>query len=210
MKTKVWLTITLVFLLFLTGTGQERKNYIWSYEGKNKNHTLGFYGGLTGSYSKVLDEPAMWFGGKAGLVFNGHWAVGFAGNVLNYDKNMDLLVNDGTYRLEAGYSGMFVEYIVPMKDKAKFSVSWTTGMGLAQYVYNKEFTEDKLWYEEIIDRDRFAANEFTAEFMIRLTGNWWLGVQGSYRDTSPVKLTETNRDLFEQINMGVSVRYGIF
>ncbi|MCG6188921.1 hypothetical protein [Maribellus maritimus] len=210
MKTKVWLTIALSGLLCLTSLAQEKKNYIWSYEGKKRTNTIGLYGGVSGTYSTVMDNSANWLGYKAGLVFNQHWGIGFAGSALNYDKNLDRLVANGTYRLEAGYSGLFLEYIVPLKDKAKLSFSWTTGMGLAQYVYNKEFKENKLWYEEIIDQERFAANELAAEFMFRLAGNWWLGVQGSYRDTSPVELNETADDIFEQFNVGISIKYGIF
>ncbi len=210
MKTKVGLTILIVVLLVLASQAQERKNYILSFGGKSKTHTLGFYGGLNGLYSTVNENDATWFGGKAGLVFDQHWVVGFAGSTLNYDKNLDRLVSDGTYRLNAGYSGLFVEYLLPVKDFAKVSLSWTTGMGMAKYVYNKEFTAEKMWYEEIIDQDNFAANEFAAGVMFRITGNWWLGLEGSYRDTSPVELIGTDSDLFEKFNVGLSVKYGIF
>ena len=212
MKTKIWMTTVLTILLGLNAMTQEkaRKNYLWSYEGKNKTHTLGMYGGLSGTYSTFSDQPAMWLNGKAGLVFDGRWAIGFAGSAINYDHELDELVDDGTYRLQAGYSGLFVEHIVPIKDWAKFSVSWTTGMGLAFYQYNREFRENRPWYNEYIDVERFAANEFGAEFMVRLAGNWWIGAKGSYRDTSPVKLEGVDEDAFEKLNAGITVRYGIF
>lgn len=212
MKTKVWITTVVLILTGLNVLAQEdtHQNYIWNFEGKNKTNTIGLYGGLSGTYSTAFGDPAMWLNTRAGLVFNRRWGVGFANSALNYDKNLDQLVDDGTYRLQVGYSGLFLEYFVPVKNWAKLSISWTTGMGTAFYQYNKEFRENREWYNEYIDAERFAANEFAAEFMVRIAGNFWVGATGSYRDTSPVKLKGTSEDIFEQFNAGISIRYGIF
>ena len=118
MKTKIWMIATMLIFMCLNAMTQEteRKNYLWSYEGKNKTHTLGMYGGLSGSYSTFPDDPVMWLSGKAGLVFDGRWAIGVAGSAINYDHERDELVDDGTYRLQAGYSGLFAEHIVPLNN----------------------------------------------------------------------------------------------
>lgn len=103
--------------------------------------------------------------------------------------------------MEAGYSGLFVEYIVPLKDRAKLSFLWTTGKGLTQYLYNKKFRENKLWYEEIIDRERWAVNKLAAEFMFRLAGNWWLACGEENR-------LVVRNNLQPKISSGISTGHG--
>ena len=212
MKTSILITAILTALTFFSAAGQEQTtgDYIWKYQGRKKENTIGMYGGMSGSYSTFGDEPVMWLGAKAGLVFNGRWGVGLAGEAINYDKKLTALVDDGDYRLQAGYSGLFVEHIVPVKDWAKVRISWTTGMGVAFYQYNKEFRENRSWYNEYIDVERFAANKFDVGFDVRVAGNWWVGLQTGYRDTSPVKLEGTAADVFEAFNAGISLKYGIF
>ncbi len=74
------------------------------------------------------------------------------------------------------------------------------------YQYHKELT----WTDEYIDVERFAANDFGAEFMIHVTGNWWVGLAGSYRNTSPVKMLGVEEDVLQKFNTGITVCYGIF
>lgn len=188
----------------------ESKNYLFTLNGKNKTHEIGLYGGLSGTYSQTLSEPSGWLGAKVGVVFNHKWAFGWAASGLYFDHGLDALVSDGTYHLEAGYAGMFAEYMLPLGKNVKVSFSILSGAGLAVYRYDKDFAENRPWYQEIIDQETFAVFEPGIDLMGRVSKRWWLGLNGSYRNTSPVKLTGTNELFLNKFNGGISLRYGIF
>ncbi len=211
MKTKI-IIAALMFLAFsFQAFSQETtKDYLWSYQGKNKTKTLGLYGELSGSYTELLTKPAANFGVKAGLVFNKRLTVGLAAYGLSYDRKFNSLVSDGTYHLEAGYSGAFVEYLQPIGDRFKVGASIFSGTGITMYKYDKDYAEARPWYDEVIDQETFAVFEPGVSILGRIGGHWWLGINGSYRTTSPVKLKETSENFLESFNAGVGIRYGIF
>lgn len=208
-------TIILNLLIVFTTVGtwaQEKDagNYLFTIKGKNKPHEVGLYGSLSGSYSETLLKPSGWLGGRVGVVFNHRWAFGWAGNALYFDRKLDQLVTDGTYHLQAGYAGLFAEYMQPLGKNLKINFSIVSGAGLAFYQYDKDFAEDRPWYQEKIDQETFHVFEPGVELMARISKRWWLGINGSYRNTSPVKLMGTDERLFNKFNGGLSIRYGIF
>mgnify|MGYP001168463065 FL=1 len=212
MKTKVFITVAILTFSSLIGKSQDSdsKNYIWSYEGKKKTHTIGTYAGLSGSYSPIGNSSAYWYGGRVGLVFDKRWTIGIGGNVLNYDKHLDEVVSDGTYRLQAAYAGLFVEYIVPFNNWGKLSVSWLSGTGNAYFEYDKDYRESRPWYQEVIDTEKLVANDIGLEFQVKVIGNWWLGAHATYRLTNPVELVGEDEYFLRNYSAGVSVKWGIF
>ena len=212
MKKNAFISIGLAFILSTAMYCQENssKDYNWSCQKNQKTHTLGLYGGVYGSYSPVGDRPAQWFTARMGVSFNHRWGFGLAGSVLNYDYELDELVNDGTYRLQAGFTGMFIERMFSLTEWSKLNLSWTTGMGRAFYQYNKDFREDRPWYEETIDTEDFAANELGLELQFKTFGKLWAGLYGSYRLSSPIMLMGTDEDFLTDYSVGVSVKYGLF
>lgn len=211
MKSKVVLLfVTLLANCILFAQDSPRKDYIWKYQGKDKEHTIGLFAGLNGGYNELLGKSSTLIGYKAGVVFDKHWAVGFGGQAINFDHTLSELVQDGSYRLEGGYSGMFVEYIQPLGKNFKAGISILSGMGVAQYRYTKDFAESRPWYQEIIDTETFAVFEPSIDFQARIAGKWWVGVYGSYRNTSPIKLMGTDENFFNTFNAGLSLTYGVF
>jgi len=212
MKTKAIITASILALATLVTFGQakEHKDHVWQYSGKNRTHTLGLYGALNGSYSPVMDENAGWFGARIGVVFDHRLGVGIAGYGLSYDRTLSDIVEDGSYHLEAGYSGLFVEYLQPIGNNVKVNFSALFGSGIAQYRYDKDFREGKPWYDEIIDRADFHLFEPGIEWQFRMAGNWWIGAYGTYRFSSPIDLQGADEDLFQNFTAGVSLKYGIF
>ena len=85
------------------------KNYVRQWQGKTKTHTLGYYGGVYGTYSPVDNRAAQWLSGRLGVVIDRHWGIGVAGSMLNYDYKLSEVVNDGTYRLQAAFTGIFID-----------------------------------------------------------------------------------------------------
>lgn len=210
---KNWIFITAIMLGFsVSAMAQqgESKNYIFTYNCGENCHTVGMYGGLYGSYSEVFGKSAGYLGGRLGLVFDQNWGIGIGGYGLGYDRHLSELVDDGTYRLEAAYGGMYVEYIQPINDWFKISASIFTGQGLTHYVYDKEYAEDRPWYQEAIDRETFAVFEPGIELQLRLSSRWWIGAHASYRTTSPIKLEGTNPGFLENANAGIMLKYGLY
>lgn len=212
MKTKVVIiVIASVLVSALRVTAQEHNNpYIFKYQGKHKMYQVGAYADLGVSFGDKLEKSSFYLDGRIGLVWNQHWAVGFAGSALNYDHRLDELVSEGTYRLEAGYSGLFVEYIFDLTGWARMSASITSGRGLALYRYHKEYAESYQWYEEIIDQETFAVFQPAAELQINLGRHWWIAVRASYRNTSPIKLMGQKDCFMQGVNYGFALKYNLY
>jgi hypothetical protein len=211
MNTKGFLATAAIFVFTITGMAQqENKNYIWEWETAKKTHEIGLYGGISGNYTEVFGNSASWLGARIGVVFNQRWTVGLEGQALNYDRELSELSNEGTYRLEAGYSGMYVEYLQPLGKRFKLSLNVLTGRGVAQYRYQKEFAAELEWYEEFVDRDHFAVFQPGARFYANIGGKWWAALEASYTTTSPLQIKGAKENFLEGANVGLSVNYGIF
>ncbi len=212
MKTKMMLVTLLITMAGSIGTAQEKnfKDFVWKYDGKKKEHTIGLYAGISGSYTEVMNKPAGWLGAKIGVVFDKRFTLGLAGNALWYDYALDDVVSDGTYHLESGYSGLYFEYLQPLGNRFKLGFSLLTGMGIAKYTYDKDYRYDKPWYQQTIDEQTYSVIEPGIEAMVRIAPKWWIGINGSYRTTSPVRLTGTASSLFNNFNGGIGIRFGAF
>lgn len=211
MKTKTMFTIFFLTIVFMTSTVKAQpENYIWKYQGQKKERTIGLYGGLSYNYAEVMSKPSGYLGYKAGVVINRKFGIGFAGAALNYDRQLNELSEFGTYRLEAGYAGMFVEYIQPIGNRVRLNFFVVSAAGIARYKYDKQYAEELIWYEEVIDQDEYAVFEPGMECNVRIANKWWVGVNGSLKTTSPLDLTGTSENMLEGFSGGITVKYGIF
>jgi hypothetical protein len=211
MKTKAAIiSIILVAITFITNAQEQAQDYLWTYEGKNKTYELGIYGELSWDYSTLGNDNIGWLGAKAGVVINQRWAFGVTGKALAYDKHLTDLSSEGEYRLESGYSGMFVEYLQPVSENLKLAFTITSAQGIALYRYEDEYAEDLPWHEEIIDVETYGVFEPQVAAMLRVKNNWWIEAHASARNTSPVKMTGTDEKIFTKLNAGIAVKYGIF
>ncbi len=206
MKTRIFIISSL--LCFATAVfGQESKNnYIWTLD----QNQIGAYAGISGRSASVMSDNSGFLDARFGVVFNGKWTIGLTGSALAHDKKLDELVDDGQYHLYASYGGLFVERIFSVTDDLKFSVMIMSGQGTAYYQYDKEYRKDKVWSEEVIDKTTFGVQELSIEIQHRVFDNFWLGVTGSIRNTSPVELIGTSDGLFKKPGVGMTIKYGIF
>ncbi|MDA3865539.1 MAG: hypothetical protein PF489_02190 [Salinivirgaceae bacterium] len=211
MNTKGILTTVAILVLSITAKAQqESENYIWTWETSKKTHEVGLYGGISGTYTEKFGNSASWLGARIGVVFNQRWVIGLEGNALNYDRELTELTSEGTYRLEAGYSGAYVEYLQPLGKRFKISFNVLSGRGVAQYRYHKDFTAGLEWYEEFIDRDHFVVLQPGARFYATIGGKWWAALEASYTTTSPLQIKGAKENFLEGANVGLSINYGIF
>lgn len=212
-KGKILAVMMLLFLLniqLIHAQDNALKNYIWRYQGKNREQKLGGYFSLDGVYHDLNGDATGILGLKGGLVWNSRWGLGLVGQALWYDTPLDEVVNDGTYHLQSGMAGMFVSYMIPVKEKWRVNFMLASGSGVALYQYDKDSREDKTWYEEIIDRDTFGFIQPTVEIRRYLGGHWWLGAEVSFRSTSEINLEDLPVDFMNGVNPGISLTYGLF
>lgn len=189
---------------------KEFQNAVWSWEGKKNNHTAGLFAGVSAGYTQIQSKPAGFLGAKAGVVFNGKWGLGLAGNALWFDYRLNEIVSDGTYHLESGYAGLYGEYLLRVGSRFSIGFSLLAGQGKALYKYDRSYAESLPWYQEIIDQEKFSVTEPGIELLFRTGKRSWLGLNGSYRLTSALKLTGAKPCMLNGFNTGLSFRYGIF
>jgi hypothetical protein len=212
MKSKSLITLMMIALLAGNAYAQKPpvKDYLWKYKGKKKEHTVGGYIGISGSYTEVMSKPAGYLGAQLGIVFDKRYAIGLAGNALWYDYALSEAVSNGTYHLEAGYAGIFFEYMQPLGSRIRLTFSLLTGMGVAKYTYDKAYRDSMPWYQRTIDTRDFSFIEPGIGLMGRVAKKWWIGLNGSYRATSPINLPSAPVNLLNNFSAGISVRFGIF
>lgn len=197
---------TLIALSAAIVSGGENPQYFTTFN----NTEIGGYVALGGRASSISGDRAGWLDGRVVVVLNGKWGIGLAGSALNYDYSLDKLVDDGTYRLEAGYAGLYVERIFQVSEDFKITLAVTSGYGTALYRYDKKYRKEKRWSEEIIDQVQFHVFEPALEIDYRITGNVWVALNASIRNTSPVELIGSTDKMLQKPGIGLSFKYGIF
>lgn len=173
-------------------------------------HEIGLTLGVGGRYTTLFGDDAATLDLRGAFTVDRRWVIGLTGSAFNYDHTLRELVDDGSYRFEAAYGGLFVERWFGLGDDAILSIGVATGYGEAAYRYDKEYRKDKRWTEESIDRTTFAFFEPSVGLQVRLAGRVWLGAVASYRNTSPVDLLGTPETVFQQWSAGLQIGYGLF
>jgi hypothetical protein len=203
MKTR----ITLIALMFLSiNLFSQGNNHLLKFG----DTELGAYLGTSTKYTNIGTEPAGFLDFKGAVVVNSKWGFGVSVSGLYYDKKLDALVTDGTYHLYVSYASIYIERIFTIIDDFKISLSITSGQGEAFYQYDQDYRKDKIWSEEIIDKTTFYVFEPGFEIQNRVAGNFWIGLTGSFRTTSPVKLIGASENMLEKFTGGLTFKWGVF
>ncbi len=171
---------------------------------------VGVYAGVATKYTTIFGEHAGLLELRGAFTVDRRWSIGLVGAGLWYDKSLHELVDDGSYRIEMAYGGIFVERMFSLSDHFILSLSVASGQGEVRYIYDKEYRDEKTWTEETIDRTTFAFFEPTVGMQVQVSDRVWLGVSGSYRNTSPVQLIGTDEDVFRKFSGGLTLTYGVF
>jgi len=202
--------LTILFIGSLSCANAQRQDHLWEIDLNERSVTVGMYGGLTGSYFQFSGDPAGLLSYQAGIVFNHKFGIGLAGSGLFYDRQMDGLVADGSYHVNSGWNGGYIERMFAITPGIRASLMWQSGQGTFFYRYDQEFRSEKIWYEEIIDGDTYFVNKPTLKAHFRFAGNWWLGIEAAYTLASPVKAIAVNENAMSGFSTGISISYGIF
>ncbi len=212
MKRNTYFTaiISLLIITSVNSANAQRQDHIWDFSVNNQQYTVGLYGGLTGSYFEFAGDPAGMLSYQAGIVINGKFGIGLTGSGLYYDQQMPGLVADGSYHVNSGWNGGYIERMFTVTPRLRASLAWESGRGLFFYRYDNEFRAEKLWHEEIIDGDTYFVNKPTIKAHFRVAGNWWLGLEAAYTLASPVKAIAVDEKAMNGFSTGISLSYGIF
>ncbi|MBE0646022.1 MAG: hypothetical protein IH600_18210 [Bacteroidetes bacterium] len=174
------------------------------------DHEVGVYLGLGGRLTSLFGEPAGTLDARGAFTIDRRWSIGLMGAAFEYDKSLHALVDDGSYRINAAYGGFFVERMFFLGEHVLLSISIATGYGEVSYRYDKEYRKDKIWTEETIDRTEFAFFEPSVGLQFNVGGGFWIGMTGSYRNTSPVELLGTSEHVFQKFSGGLTITYALF
>lgn len=197
------LFITFIFFsLFFTAFGQTPET--------EKSNSYNGYILVGGKYSTVFNDPAGYLDIKAGLTINKNWSIGVAVSGLDYDKKLTKLVTDGTYHLSIGFVGLFIEKHFNLYKDFSLTVGIISGSGEANYRYDKDYRENRPYYQEFIDKEEFFVLEPYLDVAYKVFDNWSVGLTGSYRNTSPLNLIQTDDKLINNFSTGISIKYQIF
>lgn len=204
--------VMLVFALLLSINtfAQTEKDAFWTIRNEGNEYRIGGYIGAGARYSGLGVKSAGFLDIKAAVTLNGKYAIGVSASGLYYDKKLNELVSDGTYHLYAGYTGLFFERIISLSDNTKLSLSILSGAGEAYYQYDKDYRENRPWYQEVIDKEIFFVTEPGIELQQRISSHMFIGINGSYRFTSPLNLVNTDSKLLQSFTGGITFKYGIF
>ncbi|MBN1541114.1 hypothetical protein JW992_03140 [candidate division KSB1 bacterium] len=202
MKSKKWI---LIALLVASASAQAQKNNSL----KIGDREFGVYVGVGGRSSSVFSQNAGYLDLKGAVMLNDKWNIGLTCSGLWYDKALDQLVDDGTYHLYVAYGGLFVERLFTLNSNLRLVFSLMSGTGEAYYQYDRDYRKDKVWSEEVIDKASFGVQEVGIEIQQRLSKRLWLGVTGTYRNTSPLELIDTDKDLLKNAGAGIMLKYDL-
>lgn len=142
---------------------------------------------MTGA-STFADQPVAVAEGRLGTPL-GPWLDLFLG--AGAIHNMERTYDDGAgkdYRIETGWTSLGLR---PHWETAGGRIDWgislSSGMGLVQYRYSREYQEEMVWTDEILDRVDLAVTTLGTDVTFSLPADWKLGVEGGWRFTSPLE-----------------------
>ncbi len=178
--------------------------------GAENDRHMNAYIGVGGHMTSLENRTTGLATAKFAFTINDKWALGLLGAAFLHDRTLDELVDDGTYHFFASYGGMFIERTFTLTNRFDFSLAIMTGQGQASYEYDNEYRQEKVWTEETIDRTTFGVQELSAQVSYRVTERFQIGVNASYRHTSPLYLIGTDENMLKAPNVGLNLSYSLF
>lgn len=202
--------IMLIVLMIIFGSstfGQSQGNKkLFTLDGND----IGGYIGVNGRLTSVNSLAAGLIDIRIAAVINNNWAIGYNSTGLWNDRHLNSLVTDGVYHLMGSYQGVYIERIFIPSENLRYSMSLLIGQGTVKYEYCRSVIADKKWYEEIIDQAEFYIIEPTIEMNYNILGKFWLGANVGYNLTTSIRMMDTDSGLLNNINGGLSIKYGLF
>lgn len=183
----------------------------------SKNKSNGGYGAFTMGYSQIAGRDALVTGARGAFIFDHRFAIGLGGYGFVNNLDYSSYIHDNPevqYMLAGGYGGLFIEPIIAGTKPVHVSFPVLLGMGGVALVDNNAWGWD--WdldpyhpgYE--YDHDIFFVIEPAVELEFNLTRFFRAAAYASYRFTSKIELYETEEDVLNGFNFGMTFKFGKF
>lgn len=163
--------------------------------------------GLGSRFTEVNSLSAAFVGVSGSYNLSENFEIGVKAEGLYYDRKLNKLSNDKTYHLQSGHAGFFVEWHPFGKGDIHFSIPLFMGTGEVSYLYDKEYRKDLIWYEEIIDKTIYSIFQIGVQGEARVYKNWSVALDFGIRNTSPIEMLGTDKDLFNNYEGGLTIKY---
>ena len=178
----------------------------------SKNRSNGGYGAFSMAYSQIDGHDAFVAGGRGAFIFDHSLAIGLGGYgfVNNLDNHHNYYQNN-ELSLAGGYGGLVVEPIVAGRSPVHLSFPILLGMGGVSLVDLYEW--DYYGPADPVrnyDYDVFFVIEPAIELEFNLARFFRTAAYVSYRYTSNIQIHDTDEDVLNGLNFGLTFKFGKF
>ncbi|MEN8115924.1 MAG: hypothetical protein ABFS16_03035 [Bacteroidota bacterium] len=183
----------------------------------SKRKSNGGYGAFSMGYSQIDGRDALVTGARGAFIFDHSFAIGIGGYgfVNNLDYNSYHHQNpENKYMLAGGYGGFFIEPIIGGSKPVHVSFPILMGMGgialVEDYYWSWEWDIDPYHPGYEYDHDLFFVIEPAVELEFNVARFFRASAYTSYRFTSQIQLIETDENVLNGFNFGMTFKFGKF
>ncbi len=175
----------------------------------------GWYGAFSMGYSQIDGHDALISGARGVFIFDHKFGIGMGGyglvNNLDYHSYTGESP-DPRFMLAGGYGGLILEPVVASKQAVHVSFPVLIGMGGVALLENNgwgwDWNFDPYYPNSEYDNDVFFVIEPAVELEFNLTRWFRTAAYVSYRFTSDIEMYETDSDVLNGFNFGMTFKFG--
>lgn len=181
--------VVFVIVFSFSVSAQEESEFKTIFGNVNSS---GGYGAPELKFSNVNQKNSLLMGGKGGWIIGHRFVLGGGGyglvtnNTFPYTENVGGMDSTRDYRVDMGYGGLMLEYIVMPQSAVHLTVPVLIGAGGASLAYR------------ISDEPTFQPDDWT---------NWQYTESSAFFFIEPGVGLELNMTRFFRLDLGVSYRY---
>ena len=216
-------TMTVAQEDYTTKADQQDQDEIKTLFRKGKKHKkshIGYFIGPEFAYTQFKGNKNVFLlGASMGLTLNHWFSIGLSGyGIINSGqlKYNNLIFDDIDKRwqeanLYGGYGGLLLEFLVLPKSPVHVSFPILIGSGGLTYMYRPEYVDRYDWGGyKTVDWDAFFVVQPGVRAEFNIVKFLRIGVGVSYRYTPDLNLVNTSKNLINQFNVNLSLKFGKF
>jgi len=210
MKKITSLIILLFFSTMLLGQEQEENtnnNQIETLFSDPVEH--GGYGALMFKYSQINKSDAYIFGIRGGWTIGHSFTIGLAGNGFINNIYVDDVYGNTTFDLAGGYGGLLLEVAAFPRSPVHVTFPVIIGAG-GIATLDKEYWSEWDYYWNTTMADAFFVVEPGVEVEVNIVKCFRLAFAVSYRYTDKINLPNTDSNVLNGFNYGMTFKFGKF
>lgn len=207
---KALLTLMIIALAAGQSMAQREKQEYKTLFGGKQYKADGYYGALMINYGQVKNEDIILVGARGGWIIDQAFTIGLAGYGLTNDIDLYDVYDNEVVNLAGGYGGLLLEPILLPNYPVHIAFPVIIGAGGVAYIDNQWRYHDDNWEPNVYDSDAFFVLEPGIELEFNLTHFLRLGLAATYRYTTDLELYNTDPEVLDGFNFGMSFKFGKF